>query len=121
MIATTVVVDLLKLNDIEALRFDGKMSRQSRDETLTKFKAKDGPRILIISLKCGGVGLNLVNANRCINLDLAWNKATENQVQFNCGTAVHSILNASTGYRPLLSVRPGKNGLCEAYRRQGYD
>jgi SNF2 family DNA or RNA helicase len=42
---------------------------------------RGGRRILIISLKCGGVGLNLVNANRCINLDLAWNNATESQVR----------------------------------------
>lgn len=79
----SVVIDMLRANDIEALRFDGKMSRQSREETLTKFKSKGGPRILIISLKCGGVGLNLVNANRCINLDLAWNRATEDQVRLS--------------------------------------
>ena len=31
------------------------------------------------SLKCGGVGLNLTEANRVICMDLAWNAATENQ------------------------------------------
>lgn len=35
--------------------------------------------IVEYSLKCGGVGLNLVEANRVICLDLAWNAATENQ------------------------------------------
>lgn len=27
---------------------------------------------MIISLKCGGVGLNLTRANKVINMDLAW-------------------------------------------------
>ncbi|KAG9110760.1 3'-5' exonuclease [Ceratobasidium sp. 392] len=82
---------LLDRDDIETLRFDGKMSRIERDQTLTKFKKQGGPKILLISfsnlstkakatsLKCGGFGLNLTEANRVICMDLAWNAATENQ------------------------------------------
>lgn len=32
-----------------------------------------------ISTKCGGVGLNLVSANRVVNMDLSWNYAAESQ------------------------------------------
>ena len=31
------------------------------------------------SIKCGSVGLNLVSANRVVNMDLSWNYAAESQ------------------------------------------
>ncbi|CAE6334692.1 unnamed protein product [Rhizoctonia solani] len=70
---------LLKKSGFESLRYDGQMRREEREETLSRFKKQGGPKILLISLKCGGVGLNLTEANRVICLDLAWNAATENQ------------------------------------------
>ncbi|KAH7335005.1 SNF2 family N-terminal domain-containing protein [Rhizoctonia solani] len=70
---------LLRKSGFESLRYDGQMKREEREETLSRFKKQGGPKILLISLKCGGVGLNLTEANRVICLDLAWNAATENQ------------------------------------------
>ncbi|KAF8577549.1 hypothetical protein K439DRAFT_547840 [Ramaria rubella] len=75
----TLVETLLHRDNIETVRFDGKMSRVARDEAVTTFKKRNGPSIMLISLKCGGVGLNLVEANRVLCLDLSWNAATENQ------------------------------------------
>ncbi|CAE6440516.1 unnamed protein product [Rhizoctonia solani] len=70
---------LLRKAGFESLRYDGQMKREEREETLSRFKKQGGPKILLISLKCGGVGLNLTEANRVICMDLAWNAATENQ------------------------------------------
>ncbi|KAG1816727.1 SNF2 family N-terminal domain-containing protein, partial [Suillus subaureus] len=64
---------------IRSLRYDGSMDRISRDNTLVAFKRHDGPKVILISTKCGSVGLNLVAANRIINLDLSWNYASESQ------------------------------------------
>ncbi|KAG1773367.1 P-loop containing nucleoside triphosphate hydrolase protein [Suillus placidus] len=64
---------------IRSLRYDGSMDRISRDNTLVTFKRHDGPKVILISTKCGSVGLNLVAANRIINLDLSWNYASESQ------------------------------------------
>ncbi|KAG2117059.1 SNF2 family N-terminal domain-containing protein [Suillus discolor] len=64
---------------IRSLRYDGSMNRISRDNTLATFKRPDGPKVILISTKCGSVGLNLVVANRIINLDLSWNYASESQ------------------------------------------
>jgi len=75
----TLVEKLLARDAIETVRFDGKMTRIARDQAISKFKRRNGPPIMLISLKCGGVGLNLVEANRVLSLDLAWNAATENQ------------------------------------------
>lgn len=64
---------------IRSLRYDGSMDRISRDNALATFKRHDGPKVILISTKCGSVGLNLVVANRIINLDLSWNYASESQ------------------------------------------
>ncbi|KAF8667979.1 SNF2 family N-terminal domain [Rhizoctonia solani] len=70
---------LLKKSGFESLRYDGQMKREEREHALSRFKKQGGPKIILISLKCGGVGLNLTEANRVICMDLAWNAATENQ------------------------------------------
>ncbi|KAF8507571.1 SNF2 family N-terminal domain-containing protein, partial [Hysterangium stoloniferum] len=75
----TLVEKLLVRDNIQTVRYDGKMSRSARHEAVAMFKKRKGPPVMLISLKCGGVGLNLVEANRVISLDLAWNAATENQ------------------------------------------
>ncbi|ELU42195.1 SNF2 family DNA-dependent ATPase [Rhizoctonia solani AG-1 IA] len=64
---------------LNSLRYDGQMKREEREHALSRFKKQGGPKIILISLKCGGVGLNLTEANRVICMDLAWNAATENQ------------------------------------------
>jgi SNF2 family DNA or RNA helicase len=58
------------------------LSLQQRDEALIWFRNKnlngDG-KILLISLRAGGVGLNLTVATRCYLLDPWWNPAVESQ------------------------------------------
>ncbi|KAG1740604.1 SNF2 family N-terminal domain-containing protein [Suillus lakei] len=74
-----LVEQLFSRYGIRSLRYDGSMDRISRDNTLVAFKRHDGPKVILISTKCGSVGLNLVVANRVINLDLSWNYASESQ------------------------------------------
>jgi SNF2 family DNA or RNA helicase len=79
----TSMLDLVEMlfsrYGIRSLRYDGSMDRVSRDNALVTFKRHDGPKVILISTKCGSVGLNLVVANRIINLDLSWNYASESQ------------------------------------------
>lgn len=46
------------------------MSRAMRDKAVRAFMSRDKATVMLMSLKCGGVGLNLTRANRVINLDL---------------------------------------------------
>jgi SNF2 family DNA or RNA helicase len=55
---------------------DGRTRR--RDEVLERFRAGADP-VFLISLKAGGVGLNLTEADYCFLLDPWWNPATETQ------------------------------------------
>ncbi|KAI0068064.1 hypothetical protein BV25DRAFT_1793364 [Artomyces pyxidatus] len=61
-------------------RFDGSMDVRRRNEAVAEFKTPSrSPKVLIISLKAGGVGLNLTTANHVFMMDCWWNAATENQ------------------------------------------
>ncbi|KAF3216892.1 DNA helicase rad5 [Orbilia oligospora] len=64
---------------IQFVRFDGGMSQQQRSVVLTKFKAHTGGLVLLISLKAGGVGLNLTEAKRVFMMDPWWSFAIEAQ------------------------------------------
>jgi superfamily II DNA or RNA helicase len=66
----------LDAEGIEHCRLDGRTRR--RDEVLRRFKDGTAPAFLI-SLKAGGFGLNLTEADYCFLLDPWWNPATEAQ------------------------------------------
>ncbi|KAL4070532.1 SNF2 family N-terminal domain-containing protein [Scleroderma citrinum] len=61
-------------------RFDGTMDTKKRSAAIAEFKQNERkPKILLISLKAGGVGLNLTSANHVFMMDCWWNTATEHQ------------------------------------------
>lgn len=56
---------ILERDGFKFLRLDGTHSQASREHTLTAFKAPDHPAtVMLISLRAGGVGLNLTAASR---------------------------------------------------------
>lgn len=57
----------------------GGLDLKARDTMILEFQSDLQKRILLISLKAGGTGLNLVEANHVIHYDLWWNPAVENQ------------------------------------------
>ncbi len=57
----------------------GGVTKTQRDAMVERFQADDGPAIFILSLKAGGVGLNLTKANHVIHFDRWWNPAVEDQ------------------------------------------
>ena len=64
----------------EALLLYGGVSKQKREEMIDRFQHDpQGPRLFILSLKAGGVGLNLTRANHVFHFDRWWNPAVENQ------------------------------------------
>jgi SNF2 family DNA or RNA helicase len=57
---------LLARYGIQNLRYDGKMRSEAREAALANFRRVSGPKVILISTKCGGVGLNLTIANRVV-------------------------------------------------------
>jgi len=59
--------------------FHGSVSRIKRDQMVEEFQSDDNIKLMIISLKAGGTGLNLTAATNVIHYDLWWNPAVEDQ------------------------------------------
>lgn len=57
----------------------GRVSKTGRDRMVAAFQSGQGPRLFVLSLKAGGVGLNLTAANHVIHYDRWWNPAVEDQ------------------------------------------
>ena len=75
----------------------GAMSEQERQSTIERFKVKPTPRVLFVSLRAGGVGLNLGEATHVVVFDRWWNPAVEIQ-------AIHRA-HRFTREEPLHVVR----------------
>lgn len=54
-------------------RYDGGMKNDAREESLHKLRNDKNTRILLCSLKCGSLGLNLTAATRVIIIEPFWN------------------------------------------------
>jgi non-specific serine/threonine protein kinase len=59
--------------------FDGSTSVPDREKAIQRFQGDDSVRIFLISLKAGGVGLNLTAADYVYIVDPWWNPAVEQQ------------------------------------------
>ena len=74
-----VGVALRREPQLQHVRLDGSMSAEERRKALRRFREERGVRVLLVSLKAGGVGLNLTCATRVYLLDPWWNPAVEDQ------------------------------------------
>ncbi|KAF1966007.1 hypothetical protein BU23DRAFT_545039 [Bimuria novae-zelandiae CBS 107.79] len=60
-------------------QYHGKMSQGARDKAIKDFANNGRVRVLLASLRCGGLGLNLTMASRVVILDPWWNASAEQQ------------------------------------------
>ncbi|MEL6938958.1 MAG: DEAD/DEAH box helicase [Cyanobacteria bacterium J06598_1] len=64
----------------ESMFLYGSTSQSKREEMVDRFQLDpNGPKVFILSLKAGGVGLNLTRASHVFHFDRWWNPAVENQ------------------------------------------
>ena len=79
----TSLLDLLELpinqEGWKYRRYDGSMSPKSRNEAVMAFTDKPDIKIMLVSLKAGNAGLNLVAASQVIIFDPFWNPYIEEQ------------------------------------------
>lgn len=64
---------------VRPLVFEGSLSPDRRDNIIRAFDRNPARQVLILSLKAGGVGLNLIAASNVIFFDRWWNPAVEEQ------------------------------------------
>jgi SNF2 family DNA or RNA helicase len=64
----------------ETLFLHGGTPQKKREAMIQRFQdERRGPRLFILSLKAGGLGINLTAANHVFHFDRWWNPAVENQ------------------------------------------
>ena len=63
----------------DPLFFHGSLTVPQREELIDKFQNNEDSKVMILSLKAGGTGLNLTSATNVIHYDLLWNPAVEDQ------------------------------------------
>ncbi|MCH2228361.1 MAG: DEAD/DEAH box helicase [Candidatus Caenarcaniphilales bacterium] len=102
----------------KALFFHGKVSRKKRDQMVEDFQNQSNSKIMIISLKAGGTGLNLTKANHVIHYDLWWNPAVENQatdrafrIGQNKNVMVHRLVTLGTFEEKINEIIKSKQEL----------
>ncbi len=74
--SSTLARDRIRTAGIDHCYLDGRT--RNRPAVITEFREGHAP-VFLISLKAGGFGLNLTEADYCILLDPWWNPATEAQ------------------------------------------
>jgi len=74
-----IVEHKLKLEDIQCVKLDGRMSVDRREKFINDFMQNPKTKIFLMSLKAGGVALNLTAASRAFIMDPWWNPAAESQ------------------------------------------
>ncbi len=74
-----LIREKMKELGIEYEYFDGSTSAPDREKAINRFQSDDNCRVFLISLKAGGVGLNLTAADYVYIVDPWWNPAVEQQ------------------------------------------
>ncbi|KAJ1982453.1 hypothetical protein H4R34_001712 [Dimargaris verticillata] len=106
--------------------YDGSMTAMEREEMVKNFEDDAEVTIMLISIKCGSVGLNLCCANRVILLDLWWNPALEDQATdrvYRIGqtknVTVHRIVVPNTIEDRILALQERKRQIVEQAYGEG--
>ena len=71
----------LEVLGIPCLVYSGEMTMKARDAVLTRWRLRARPRVLLISTKAGGIGLNLTEATHVIFLDWWYTPASHAQAE----------------------------------------
>ena len=110
-------------------RFDGSQNRMTREKVLREFReAKGEVAILLISLKAGGVGLNLTCANYVFFMDCWWNPAVEDQAVQRCHRIgqtkpvyVYRFVVHNSVEERIVELQKRKTSMTNAVLAQGSD
>ncbi|KAJ6486844.1 SNF2 superfamily protein [Mycena sanguinolenta] len=121
-----IVSDYLTEKNIIHVKFQGDMSNAKRDQAVQHFMSKDKATVMLMSLKCGGVGLNLTRANNVISLDLGWSPAIDQQafdrvhrLGQHRKVTVNRLVIANTVEDRILALQQRKQDLADGSLGEG--
>ncbi len=110
----------------EGLVMHGGTAVRKRRTLVDAFQREDGPPFFVLSLKAGGIGLNLTAASHVIHFDRWWNPAVENQATdraFRIGqhrnVLVHKFICRGTVEEKIDALIDEKVALAEGILKGG--
>ena len=102
-------------------RYDGSMRNDHREASLERLRNNAKTRILLCSLKCGSLGLNLTAASRVVILEPFWNPFVEEQaidrvhrLNQTQDVVVYKLTIANTVETRILELQEKKRALANA-------
>jgi SNF2 family DNA or RNA helicase len=115
----------LRASDRAFVRLDGDTPSTTRAAVVRRFQKGEAP-LFLISLKAGGVGLNLTAADAVIHYDPWWNPAVENQATDRAHRIgqkkpvfVYKLICAGTVEEKILALQTRKAELARAVLEGG--
>ncbi|CAA0096786.1 Uncharacterised protein [BD1-7 clade bacterium] len=113
----------LNQRDIGYTKLTGQTRK--RDDAIARFQQGDVP-VFLISLKAGGVGLNLTEADTVIHYDPWWNPAAENQATDRAHRIgqdkpvfVYKLITENTVEEKILALQQKKQAMADALYADG--
>ena len=116
-----LIEPFLKRDNLTFTRYDGSMRNDLREASLERLRNNSRTRILLCSLKCGSLGLNLTAASRVVILEPFWNPFVEEQaidrvhrLNQTRDVVVYKLTIANTVEARILDLQEKKRALAKA-------
>ncbi|KAI9673049.1 MAG: hypothetical protein M1817_003213 [Caeruleum heppii] len=116
-----LIEPFLKRDGLIYTRYDGSMKNDLREASLERLRTESKTRILLCSLKCGSLGLNLTAASRVVILEPFWNPFVEEQaidrvhrLNQTVDVVVYKITVCNTVEERILELQEKKRELANA-------
>lgn len=116
-----LIEPFLRRNGYVFTRYDGSMRNDHREASLNKLRNDKRTRVLLCSLKCGSLGLNLTAASRVVILEPFWNPFVEEQaidrvhrLNQTVDVTVYKLTIASSVEARILDLQDAKRKLASA-------
>ncbi|MCR5741179.1 MAG: SNF2 helicase associated domain-containing protein [Gammaproteobacteria bacterium] len=118
--------NLLDLENIKTYYISGDTPAKLRINLCDKFNEEDNTRVMLVSLKAGGTGLNLHGADIVIHLDPWWNVSAENQATDRAhrigqtrNVTVYKLISYNTIEEKVVNLQNMKKDLFDKVIKSG--
>ncbi len=115
----TLIEAHLMARGVSSMLLSGKVPTTRRDEMVARFQAGEVP-VFLLSLRAGGIGLNLTRATHVVHYDRWWNPAVEDQASdraYRIGqdrpVQIHRLIAEGTLEDRISAVLESKRELAE--------
>ncbi|KAF6239902.1 hypothetical protein HO173_001510 [Letharia columbiana] len=116
-----LIEPFLQRDNLVFTRYDGSMRNDHREASLERLRNNSKCRVLLCSLKCGSLGLNLTAASRVVILEPFWNPFVEEQaidrvhrLNQTLDVTVYKLTIANTVEARILELQEKKRALANA-------